>query len=214
MILLEYIIGQCQESNTSVAIVSKRQKKNNPALTITNSSGFFKWSFDGLNIGNIEDITGVPRANRIDFYISMEDLVAQIGQFPTTRARSLGFVDGLRIPVGSERPGGKKILWKGPIGRVGISEIELRIPPFKMLSVNNFPIFLNIDKERSPYPIDNGNGQTMLELHFGIEHPFFIKSDSRINIPRFHFIVTSAQHKTILEAINSAKDYYTAFFKS
>lgn len=213
MILLEYIVGQCQSGTTSVALLSKRQKRQNPAVSIISSNGLFIWRFDGLNIGNVEDISGDPRANRIDFYIGLEDLVPQIHLIPTTRARSLGLVDGLRIPVGSERRGGKNIRWRGPVSRVPIAEIDLRIPPFKLLADSNNPIVLNIDRETSPYPIDNGNGQTTLELHFGIEHPFIIKSDSRINIPRFQFSVTNNQHATILEAINNSSTIYTTYFK-
>jgi len=213
MILLEYIVGQCQDGVTSVALLSKRQKRQNPAVSITKANGLYNWLFDGLNIGKVENIIGDPRANRIDFYIGMEDLVTQVGNFPSTRARSLGLVDGLRIPAGTERQGGKNIRWKGPVSRVPITDIELRIPNFKMLIDPSAPIILNIDRETSPYPINNGNGQTTLELHFGIEHPFIIKSDSRINIPRFQFSVTSNQYATILEAINNSVNIYTRYFQ-
>lgn len=214
MILLEYIIGQCQTDSTSVALVSKRQKRQNPAMSIIQSGSSFIWTFDGLNIGEIESVSGEARANRIDFYIGMEDLVFQINNFPRTRARSLGLVDGLRNPTGTERTGGKRLRWDKSISRIEVCQIDLRIPTFKMLSNGDLPIILNIDRETSPYPIDNGNGRTTLELHFGIEHPFVVKSDARINIPRFQFTTTGSQYATILEAINETVDIYNNYFKN
>jgi hypothetical protein len=203
MIPLEYIIAQCQDGNVSVAINSKRPRNQNPALHILKQSSNFYWILDGLHIGDVENITGEPRVNRLDFYIGMDDLVVFQNSFPSTSATSLGLVDGLRVPVGKERVGGKTIKWRGPLSRVEVLDTKIVVPPFKLKLVE-MPIIFNIDKERSPYPIDNGNGQTMRELHFGIEHPFILQQNLRVRIPRAEIKMNARQYATVLEAINTA----------
>lgn len=210
MISLEYIIGQCQEGTTSVALTSQRQRRQNPTVTIIRSGNHFVWEFDGLNVGIVENVPGESRANRIDFYISMEDLKGQLNSFPSSKAKSLGLVDGLRIPVGAERAGGKRIRWHGAISRVNIMNVELKIPPFRMQVNSDFPIILNIDRESSPYPIKSIHGSTTRELHFGIEHPFILKQDSRLSIPRFSFTLDNNQYATVLEAIHKSILIYDA----
>lgn len=204
MILLEKIIAVCQEDNLSVAINSRRPSNHNPALKIFRTNNNFLWQLDGLHIGRIEEVAGQPRADRLDFYIGMDDLIAYRNLFPTTRARSLGLVDGLRIPTGRERVGGKTIRWKGPISRVEILETKIVVPPFKYSIINNIPITLNLDRETSPYPIENGNGRTIRELHFGLEHPFNLINDSRIRVARANILMSPEQYSTVLDGIDTA----------
>jgi hypothetical protein len=203
MIPLEYIIAVCQEDTTSVAINSHRRRNNNPALQITAEARNFRWSLDGLQIGSVEEVPGDPLANRLDFYISMEEIVYYRNLFPPTRARSLGVVDGLRIPTGTERAGGKTIRWRGPVGRVEILDTKIVVPPFIYRHADS-PIIINIDRESSPYPIDHGHGRTMRELHFGLEHPFILRENLRVSIARAEIIMNSNQYSTVLEAIDTA----------
>lgn len=204
MILLEKIIAVCQEENISVAINSRRPSNHNPALKITRIDGNFLWQLDGLHMGNIEEVTGQPRADRLDFYIGMDDLIAYRNLFPTTRARSLGLIDGLRIPTGKERSEGKIIRWIGPISRVEVLDSKIVVPPFKYKTVDNEAVILNLDRERSPYPIENGNGRTVRELHFGLEQRYNLINDARVTVPRSNILMSPEQYATVLEGIDTA----------
>lgn len=211
MIALEYIIAQYQDENVSVAIHSTKPRQQNPALVITRSGTDFIWRLTGLQIGEIENIEGEQRANRLDFYIGLEDLIEQRNLFPATRAASLGLAQGLRIPVGSERRGGKQIRWNGAVGRVPIEDVRMIIPPYSLLSNDQSDLILNVDKETSPYPItSDGGNQTMKELHIGIEHTYTVRERGNLRIPRIDFQMTARQYATVLEAIDRAITQYQA----
>jgi hypothetical protein len=185
MITLEYIIAQYQAENVSVAINSRKVAQQNPALMIIRDGSYFLWRLTGLQIGEIQNVEGEERVNRLDFYIGMDDLVEQRNQFPVTRAVSLGLASGLRIPIGKERQGGKQIRWRGPAGRVPIEDVGIIIPPYSLSYNPNTHLMLNVDKETSPYPIiSDGGSQTIRELHFGIEHDYMVRERGNLKIPR------------------------------
>jgi hypothetical protein len=205
MVTLEYIIAQYQSENVSVAIHSRKVAQQNPALVIIRDGGDYIWRLTGLQIGDIENIQGEERANRIDFYIGMDDLIEQRAEFPATRSASLGLADGLRIPVGRERRGGKQIRWRGASGRVHIEDVKMIIPPYSLSHNVESDLILNIDRETSPYPITSDEGsQTIRELHFGIEHTFTVRERGNLRIARIAFSMTGRQYATVLEAIDSA----------
>lgn len=120
MIELEYIIAQHQDGNTSVAIKSKKVKQQNPAIRITRNGLNIIWELIGLNVGDVENVTGDGRVTRIDFYIGLDDLVEQRNLFIPSTGISLGLASGIRNPVGTERSGGTTIRWQGAIGRLDI----------------------------------------------------------------------------------------------
>ncbi len=209
MILLEYIIAQHQDANVSVAIKSRKTRQHNPAIFISRSRRRIIWEFRGLHLGEIENITGEPRVTRIDFYIGLEDLIEQRTNFLTTTGTPIGNIHGLRIPVGTERRGGKKIRWKGPLGRIQIVDVSATIPPFKIAKNDSSQLLLNIDKETSPYPImsDQGN-RTTKELHFGIEHNYGVVQDGRIRTARIQIVMTENQYATVLSFIDTGIKFY------
>lgn len=147
MILLEYIIGQHQDGNVSVAVNSKKSRQENPGLFIRRVSGKIVLEFRGLHNANIDTITGDKRVSRIDFYIGMDDLVEQRGLFPTTTGSSLGLPLGLKNPIGTQRIGGKSIRWSGGIGRINIDDIKASFPPFKLSKNIKSDLILNIDAD-------------------------------------------------------------------
>ena len=203
MIILEYIIAQYQDENVSVAIHSTKPRQQNPALVIRRSGTGYIWRLTGLQIGEVENIQGQQRANRLDFYIGLEDLIEQRNLFPATRAASLGLAQGLRIPAGKERRGGKQIRWNGAVGRVPVEDVRMIIPPFSLRCNDQSDLILNVDKETSPYPItSDGGNQTMKELHIGIEHIFSVRQRGNLRIPRIDFQMTARQYATVLEAID------------
>ena len=210
MILIEYLIAQFQEDSSSYAIKSRRPANNNPAVLIHSKNKTFIWDFTGLQIGMQESVTGQPRQNHFDFYIGLDDLIAQRHLFPGTKASSIGLTNiGLRIPVGSVRPGGKDIAWRGALARLAIKDLTISMPPLKIKNINDEDLILNIDKEFSKYPIDNGNGQTTRELHFGFENPFSVRFNRAIKIPRIVATMTSQQYATVLEAIDTVIQFHT-----
>lgn len=204
MILLEYLNAQIQVGNTSYAIISTRPRNNNPMVDVYLDSGNFVWDFTGLQNGIQEPVVGDPRQNHFDFYIGLDDLVADRNQFPPTRARSLGLAaGGLRVPT-KVRAGGKAISWSGPLARLNFEDIKISLPPFKITVDNDKDKIVNIDKEFSQYPIDNGNGRTTRELHFGFENPFIIRPNKTVKVPRIIVVMTPQQYATTLEAIDAA----------
>ncbi len=205
IILLEYIVAQYQHRNVSVAINSRKVRQHNPAIVIARASGLFVWQLRGLHLGDVETVSGQARANRIDFYIGMDDLDEQRQLFPRTQAHSLGLPDGLRIPVGRERPGGKRIRWRGPVSRIHISEASMVIPTYKFSHNPQADCILNLDRETSPYPIMSDNdSRTTRELHFGLEHDFNVRQSATLRIPRIEFKMTSRQYATVLEALDNS----------
>lgn len=212
MIYLEYIIAQCQVANNSVAIKSHKNKNQNPSLKISQETNLFLWELTGLNVGTVENIDPTePRATRLDFYIGMNDLEEQIDMFPYTLAPPSKLQNGLRIPIGTERAGGKKIRWIGPLYRLKIIDIKMSILPFKLLRNHNKDIILNIDREHSMYPIESKLGRTIRQIHFGIEHEFKIIIDNRIKIPRICFQISNQQYSSILEALKLAIKIHKSF---
>lgn len=205
MILLEYLNAQIQVADTSYAITSSRPRNNNPMVNVYLHNGNIVWDFTGLQEGIQEQVVGDPRQNHFDFYIGLDDLAACRRQFPRTRARSLGLaVDGLRNPVNAVREGGIAIPWRGPLARLNFENINIAMRPFSITADDDSDKTLNIDKEFSHYPIENGNGQTTRELHFGFENPFIIARNGRIRIPRISVIMAPRQYATALEAIDLA----------
>lgn len=209
MIRLEYIIAQHQDGNVSVAINSKKSRQENPAINIIRTPTNIVWELQGLHVGEIETIAGDPRATRIDFYISMEDLKEQRINFLVSTGVSLGNQQGLRNPVGTERRGGTQIRWAGAVGRLEINDVDARMPPFKFSKNPNEPLVLNIDREISPYPIiSSGGGRTTRELHFGVEHTYTVRRNNNITIPRINLIMTEDQYATILDFIDRSITFY------
>lgn len=205
MITLEYIIAQHQSQNVSVAIYSRKVAQQNPAFIVRRIGVDFIWRLTGLQIGDIETIEGEERANRLDFYIGMDDLSEQRGSLPSTRAVPLDLHNGIRIPVGTERKGGKQIRWIGPLSRIQIMDIKIIIPPYSLAYNDLSDIVLNIDKETSPYPIrSDGGAQTIRELHFGIEHNYLVRERGNLRIPRIEFRMTARQYATVIQAIDRA----------
>jgi hypothetical protein len=204
MILIEYLNAQIQVGNTSYAIISTRPKNNNPMVDIYVQNGNFVWEFTGLQNGIQEIVVGQPRQNHFDFYVGLDDLIANRRLFPSTRATSLGLtVTGLRTPS-RIRAGGKPIAWTGPLARLNFEDIKIAMPPYKITANNDEPKILNIDKEFSQYPIENGNGRTTRELHFGFENPFIIRQNKSIKIPRIIIEMLPRQYATVLDAIDAA----------
>jgi|JI6StandDraft_1071083.scaffolds.fasta_scaffold02891_2 hypothetical protein len=209
MILLEYIIGQHQDGNVSVAVNSKKSRQENPGFLVRRIGGNVIWEFRGLHLGDIETIVGDERATRIDFYIGMDDLAEQRALFPATTGTSLGLPLGLRNPVGTERPGGKGIRWSGGIGRINIEDISAAFPPFKLSRNTESDLILNVDAETSPYPIvSDGGSRTIRELHFGIEHGYIIRHRANLAIPRIKLTLTEDQYATVLEYIDNAITFH------
>lgn len=203
MILIEYLIAQVQIANRSFALKAARPRNNNPMLQISIEDGNYVWHFTGLQNGVEEEIDGEPRQDHFDFYIGLDDIAAQRHLFPRTRARSYGrAVDGLRNPSGRVRRGGKQIAWIGAVARLNFEEIRITMPPLKIEENNDYDKILNIDTERSRYPIENGNGRTVREIHFGFENQVIIRRNSRLTIPRISVIMTPRQYATTLEAID------------
>ena len=134
----------------------------------------------------------------------MDDLAAQINMFPSVNATPIGNIDGLRIPVGTERPGGQRIRWKGPVCRVELSELRIVIPPVRMAANNTDSPKFNVDRESSPYPINNGNGRTTREIHFGVEHDFILRVNRSLRIGRIDLVMDSVQYATILTALQDS----------
>lgn len=209
MIILERISALGQEDGTSHAIVSSRSRNQNPAVGITLDNGRYHWEFTGLQLGEQQEIDeDNPRRNHVDAYIGMDDLAAYLDNFPDTNAEPAGEYDGLRIPTGTERAGGTRIRWRGPVTRSLASDIEVNIPPIRLLQGDD-DIILNVDRETSSYPINNGNGRTTYEIHFGIEHDFRIHRDGRINICRIGFTMVPEHYATVLEALQNEVNFYT-----
>jgi len=205
MIALEYIIAQHQEGDNSVAIKSRKVRQENPALVIRRSDGNVQWQLRGLAIGEEEAVEGVPRVTHIDFYIGMDDLAEQRDQFPESLGQVIENLDGVRFPVGTERPGGTQIRWRGALGRLDALNIAATIPPFRFQHNPDSRLILNIDRESSPYPITSDGGiQTTRELHFGIEHEFGVSVDRRLNTPRIELVLTEDQYSTALSWIDDA----------
>lgn len=211
MILLEYIIAQHQDNAISVAINSKKVRQQNPAIFFTKNRGRVIWEFRGLHLGDIENIAGDPRVTRIDYYIGMEDLIEQRANFPASTGTPTGNIQGLRIPVGTERRGGKAIRWRGPVGRVEFENVFATIPPFRLSKNEESELIFNVDRETSPYPItSDGGNRTTRELHFGIEHDYTIVTDGRVRTPRIELEMTENQYATILDFIDRAIQFYVA----
>jgi hypothetical protein len=209
MIELEYIIAQHQDGNTSVAIKSKKVKQQNPAIRITRNGLNIIWELIGLNVGDVENVTGDGRVTRIDFYIGLDDLVEQRNLFIPSTGISLGLASGIRNPVGTERSGGTTIRWQGAIGRLDILNTNAVIPPFKLNPNPLSSIVLNIDRESSPYPItSNGGSRTIRQLHFGVEHDFVCRIDRRTNTPRIKLTFSENQYATILDYIDRAITFH------
>jgi hypothetical protein len=211
MILLEYINAQIQEGNTSYAIISKRPRNNNPMVHVALVNENYVWSFTGLQNGIQEPIVGDPRQNHFDFYIGLDDLVANRTLFPATIARSLDLAaGGLRNPVGKVRQEGKQIAWTGPLARVTFQNIKISMPPFKITADTTADRIMNIDREFSQYPIDNGNGRTTRELHFGFQNPFVVRPNQSVKVPRIMVVMNPNEYATALEAIDHAIAFHTA----
>ena len=209
MILLERISALGQMDNQSHAIISTRQRNQNPALVVTEEENNYRWTFTGLHMGDVQEVDpNNPRKNHVDAYIGMDDLAFYIDQFPSTNAKPAGKYNGLRIPTGSERVGGTKIKWRGALVRSLISEFKVVIPPIKLIQNEDDDVILNLDRETSRYPIDNGNGKTTLEIHFGINHDFQLRRDKRVNIGRIEFFMEPEQYATIFHALNDTTEYY------
>lgn len=208
MINIEYLICQYQEQDISIAISSHRNKNQNPAFEIIKSNNSFIWRFTGLQMGTIEEVAGEPRANRLDFYIGMDDLSIQIGNFPITNAQPIGLADGLRIPINQIRAGGKQINWIGPVSRVNVADITINIPPYKLKQNNDDDIILNVDREFSRYPITSHLGQTIREIHFGVEHNFSVTEDKRISIPKIEFTLNEDEYAEILASLNNSVQFH------
>lgn len=205
MIELEYIIAQHQDGNTSVAIKSKKVRQQNPAIRISRNGLNIIWELLGLNVGDVENVVGDGRVTRIDFYIGLDDLFEQRNLFIPSTGASFGLAEGIRNPVGSERTGGTTIRWQGAIGRLELVNVSAVIPPFKLRYNPLSTIFLNIDRESSPYPITSNNGsRTIRQLHFGVEHDFTCRIDRRTNTPRITLTFTEDQYATVLDFIDRA----------
>jgi hypothetical protein len=214
MIIFERISALAQENGTSHAIVSSRGRNQNPALEITLNNDGFRWEFTGLQLGEQQEVDeDNPRINHVDAYIGMDDLAANLDRFPETNSDPAGDYDGLRVPAGTEREGGTQIRWRGAITRSLVSDIDVNIPPVKMLKTDN-DIILNVDRETSAYPIDNGNGRTTFEIHFGVEHDFEVRRDGRINVCRIGFTMNPEHYATVLAALENEVDYYTTHLQN
>lgn len=167
------------------------------------------WELIGLNVGDVENVTGDGRVTRIDFYIGLDDLVEQRNLFIPSTGISLGLASGIRNPVGTERSGGTTIRWQGAIGRLDILNTNAVIPPFKLNPNPLSSIVLNIDRESSPYPItSNGGSRTIRQLHFGVEHDFVCRIDRRTNTPRIKLTFSENQYATILDYIDRAITFH------
>ncbi len=212
MILLEKISALGQFENRSCAIKSSRSRNENPGLTVSVIDDFVRWIFHGLHIGDEEEIDqDNPRINHVDAYIGMDDLSAQIESFPEVEAEPQGNIEGLSIPIGRERTGGTKIRWRGPLSRIELTGFDIAIPPLRLLhNENNRQIYMNLDRESSPYPIENGNGRTTRELHFGVEHEFVVRVDNRLRVGRIVLEMTHVAYATILNSMRTAIEYHNA----
>ena len=210
MIPLEKISALAQIRNQSFAILSERRRNENPMLTIRRNGNYFDWELSGLRVGEIQIIDeNNPRANHIAIYIGMDDLSHYVNSFADVNVPPIGLVDGLRIPAGTERPGGTQIRWRGPVTRVNISDFDIVVPPLRLLRNDNDNPTINVDRETSPYPIDNGLGRrTTRELHFGIDHQFVLREDHRVNIGRIRFSLGEGEYATVLEAIHNSIDFH------
>lgn len=205
MIIIERLNAQIQVGNESHAIISSRPRNQNPMFSVTHIRGLYIFDFTGIQIGTVQNIVGQPRQNHFDFYIGMDDLVAHRSAFPSTRATSLGLAaTGLRNPVKKVRAGGKAIAWRGALARLNFNEIRISLPPFKISENSEEELLLNIDKEFSQYPIDNGNGRTTREIHFGFQNSLLIRQNKSVRIPRIKVELTPQQYATVLEAIDKA----------
>lgn len=210
MIAIEYVNAQIQEGTTSHAIKSRRPGNHNPAIDINLVHGNFIWELTGLRLGIVQQIPGRPRRNHVDFYIGLDDLVAQRHLFPPTTARVIGgSTRDVRDPTDFVREGGKEIAWKRPISRVPIEDLIMSMPPLRVTTDPDEELILNVDLEYSRYTINNGNGETTHEIHFGFQNPFIVRQNRVIKIPRIVAVMTPEQYATALEAIDIAIGIHT-----
>ncbi len=198
-IALEYIVCQLQVNNTSVAIKSHKKRNQNPGLNITVTKDEVEFDLIGLSAGTVEKADPAnPAATRLDFYIGLNDLRDQIGDFPDIQARPSNVRLSITDPTGTERPGGKRISWRGSLAKVTIVGARIVFPDGNYVADAVDAVALNIDREPAPYPLSSGGYD---QVHIGVEAGWSVTPDRRRTIPAASILMSHAAYAEIMATL-------------
>jgi hypothetical protein len=127
---LEYVNTVFQQGiNTYSAKAHRRlgDPPGNPTLTIRHLPTHVEWTVGPLTQGAPDTNTGQPLKPRVDLYFLLSESCAVAGAWPASAGVAAATWGAARDPRGTERPGGKTILMKGPIGSLrGISAVSVQ----------------------------------------------------------------------------------------
>ena len=115
-IALECIICRVTGPAQNAVINAQRRRNLNPGLCVRVNGARVELSLTGLRAG----VVGArgpanPAATRLDFYVGKTALMAQRNMFPSAGVRPSARSTQLTNATGTQRRGGKRISWRGPI---------------------------------------------------------------------------------------------------
>ena len=169
---LEYTLCQMQINNDSLAAKTHRRYGGDPRLIVVDSSPLVHWKLINLFDGDPEVVQGVPRRNRIDFYLFIEKFKADVGMLPVPTAVP---DPNLQIPptnpVGRERPGGRLVRMDGPLCGYDVISAEVNSNEPPSFSATARTAKLHLDLETTPPRI---YGREIQEIHFGVQANYAI----------------------------------------
>lgn len=198
-IALEYIVCQLQVDDTSVAIKSHKNRNQNPGLNITVGKNEVEFNLVGLSVGTVEEADpSNPAATRLDFYIGLNDLRDQMGDFPEVHAGPSDVHLSITDPTGTERLGGKRISWRGSLAKVPILGARMVFPDGNYVADTVDEVALNIDREPAPYPLSSGG---RAQVHIGVEAVWSVTRDRRRTIPTASIRLSRASYAEVASAL-------------